>query len=84
MAEEGGELGEAKVEEWAQCSSHIAQGIQCPFLLVCVLVTFRDYFAVFNNVTIDIYVGAHICLSGNWKQHFLGRVQGHLGLLFPY
>lgn len=54
------------------------------YLLFPTFVTFRDYFALFNNVTIDISVGVHLCLSGNWKQHFLGRgPPGHLGLLLP-
>lgn len=51
---------------------------QCPFLPICVPVTFRNYFVLFSNVTIRISMGAHT-LSGNWKQHFLGREAGASG-----
>lgn len=58
--EEGGDLGEAKAEEPARCNANRAQETQPRGLLVSVLVTFRDYLALLNNVTIDIYVGAHL------------------------
>lgn len=80
--EEGGELGEAQAEEPAQCNFNRALGIQPPLLLVSVLVTFRDYLALLNNVTIDIYVGAYRCLW-KWKQHFLGTVRGIWVYSFP-
>lgn len=75
--------GEPKAEEPAQCNSNRAQEMQPLGLLVYVLVTFRDYLALLNNVTTDIYVGAHLCLLGNWKQHFLGRVRDIWVYSFP-
>lgn len=81
--EEGGDLGEAKAEEPAWCNSNGVQETQPPGLLVYVLVTFRDYLARLNNVTIEIYVGAHLLSLGELEVTFPGESSQHLGLLLP-
>ena len=68
-------MEEAKMDKPVQCdlnSEVHAHLCWSPFWLLAEM--------TFFFVTVDVYMGAHTCLSGNRKQHFPERIPGHLGL----